>query len=82
LSSIYLDRNLGEHVIADALRAAGAVVKLHDDYLAPNAPDEGWIDIAGVLVKAKTRIQRFVRKSKPPFVARIDRSGQLSMYDL
>lgn len=43
---LYLDRNLGKHVIADALRAAGVAVELHDDHLAPDAPDEDWISLA------------------------------------
>lgn len=124
---LYLDRNLGKHVIADALRAAGALVEVHDDHLATNAPDEDWIalvgqnnwlaitkdkniryraaelvaikdhnamvlvvraknatgqDIADLLVKSRARIQRFVRKHKPPFVAGIDRSGGVSLYKL
>ena len=39
----YLDRNLGKHVIADALRSSGASVEVHDDHLPPTAPDEDWI---------------------------------------
>lgn len=39
----YLDRNLGKHVIADALRNAGISVEVHDDHLPANAPDEDWI---------------------------------------
>jgi len=123
----YLDRNLGRHVIAKALRAAGAVVEVHDDHLPATAPDEDWIelaarkswlaitkdrniryraaeleairehsamvlvvratnatgqDIADVLVKAQMRIRRFVDKHDAPFVARIDRSGRVTKYDL
>lgn len=40
---VYLDRNLGKHVIAEALRTAGYPIEIHDDHLAPNAPDEDWI---------------------------------------
>ncbi len=43
----YLDRNMGKHVIADALRGAGFTVELHDDHLAPDAPDEDWIALVG-----------------------------------
>lgn len=39
----YLDRNLGKHVIADALRSSGTSVEVHDDHLSPTAPDEDWI---------------------------------------
>ena len=123
----YLDRNLGKHVIADALRSIGASVEVHDDHLSPTAPDQDWIalvakknwlavtkdrniryragelaaikehgamilvvraanatggDIADILVKSQKRIARFVKKHKPPFVARIGRAGQVSLYNL
>ena len=39
----FLDRNLGKHVIADALRSSDALVEIHDDHLPPTAPDEDWI---------------------------------------
>lgn len=123
----YLDRNLGKHVIADALRSSGASVEAHDDHLSPTAADEDWIalvaknswlavtkdrniryragelaaikehgamvlvvraanasggDIADILVKSQKRIARFVKKHKPPFVARIGRADQVSLYDL
>lgn len=40
---LYLDRNLGNHVIATALRDAGHRVEIHDDHLPVDAPDEDWI---------------------------------------
>ncbi|MEM8814465.1 MAG: DUF5615 family PIN-like protein [Pseudomonadota bacterium] len=40
---LYLDRNLGKHVIAETLRAAGHSVEIHDDHLPINAPDEDGI---------------------------------------
>ncbi len=43
----YLDRNMGNHVIADALRTAGLAVEIHDDHLPKNAPDEDWISLVG-----------------------------------
>lgn len=124
---LYLDRNLGKHVIAGALRAVGIAVEVHDDHLAANAPDEEWIslvgrtqwlaitkdkniryraaeleaikehgakvlvvraknatgqDIADILIKANVQIQRFAQTHPAPFVAGIDRSGRVSMYDL
>lgn len=42
---LYLDRSLGKHVIADALREAGQSVEVHDDHLAIDAPDEEWIEL-------------------------------------
>jgi predicted nuclease of predicted toxin-antitoxin system len=44
---LFLDRNLGKHIIADSLRNAGRIVHLHDDYLPSDAPDEDWIALVG-----------------------------------
>lgn len=43
----FLDRNMGRHVVADALRAAGQVVEVHDDHLPPDASDEEWLSLVG-----------------------------------
>ncbi len=43
----FLDRNLGKHIIADALREADIQVELHDDHLMLDAPDEDWIALVG-----------------------------------
>lgn len=40
---LYLDSNLGNHIIANALRGAGHKVEIHDDHLPIDAPDEDWI---------------------------------------
>ncbi len=45
--ALYLDRNLGKHVIAKALRDAGYPVEVHDDHLPIDAPDEDWIELVG-----------------------------------
>jgi hypothetical protein len=39
----FLDRSLGRKVVAEALRAAGARVEVHDDHFAKDAPDEEWL---------------------------------------
>ena len=44
---LYLDRNLGNHVIANAIRDAGHRVEIHDDHLPIDAPDEDWISLVG-----------------------------------
>ena len=44
---LFLDRNLGRHVIADRLRAIGMRVQTHDDHLPSDAPDEDWISLVG-----------------------------------
>lgn len=44
--TFYVDRCLGK-AVARALREAGAIVELHDDYFAQDALDETWIaDVA------------------------------------
>lgn len=43
----FIDRSLGKHLIADALRASGATVEVHDDHLDQDAPDEEWIALVG-----------------------------------
>ena len=40
---LFLDRNLGSNIIANALREAGHRVEIHDAHLANDAPDEDWI---------------------------------------
>jgi len=45
--TLFIERNLGKHVVADCLREAGAKVEIHDDHLAPDAPDEKWISLVG-----------------------------------
>ncbi len=47
LPPLFLDRSLGRHVIADALRHAGAEVHIHDDHFPPDAPDHVWLTTAG-----------------------------------
>lgn len=41
--ALFLDRNLGKHIIANRLSAEGISFKLHDDLLPLDAPDEEWI---------------------------------------
>ena len=45
--TLFLDRNLGRHIIADRLRADGMKVEVHDDHLPLDAPDEEWIALVG-----------------------------------
>lgn len=44
----FLDRSLGKIRIATALRQAGAIVHIHDDYFPPNAKDEDWLTQVGL----------------------------------
>lgn len=50
--TFYLYRNLGRHSIADALRAVGQGVEVHDDHLPIDAPDEDWIQLVGKQVRS------------------------------
>ena len=45
--TLFLDRNLGKHIIARQLRDAGIAVEVHDDHLPQDAPDEDWIALVG-----------------------------------
>lgn len=120
----FVDRSLGKRVIAESLRAAGARVEIHDDYFAPDAPDEDWLgevgkrgwvvltkdkriqhrileqaavanskvrlfaltagnlqgpEMAGIFVAALPRMTRLVRGNPAPFIAKVTRSGAVSM---
>ena len=45
--TLFLDRNLGKHIVASRLRSEGMAVEVHDDHLPPDAPDEDWIALVG-----------------------------------
>ncbi|MBI3370683.1 MAG: hypothetical protein HY017_02850 [Betaproteobacteria bacterium] len=58
----FVDRSLGKHVVAQALRAAGARVEVHDDHFHQGATDVEWLTGAGArdwVVRSKDeRIRR------------------------
>jgi predicted nuclease of predicted toxin-antitoxin system len=41
--TFFIDRALGKNLVANALRNAGALVEVHDDHFAPDAPDTDWL---------------------------------------
>jgi broad specificity phosphatase PhoE len=45
--TFFLDRSLGKHVVASALRSAGARIEVHDDHFSPDATDEHWLTEVG-----------------------------------
>ena len=45
--TLFLDRSLGKHIIADRLRSEGIKVEVHDDHLPADAPDEDWLALVG-----------------------------------
>ncbi len=120
--TLFLDRNLGRHIVACRLRSDGMTVEVYDDHLPEEAPDEEWIelvgrmnwiaitrdnnvryrtaeleairrhvarvivirmknvtgsDIAALLAKA-----RFAERTPAPFVAGIQGSGAIQIYDI
>jgi len=44
---LFIDRNLGRHVLADKLREAGIACEVHDDHLPQEATDESWLQFIG-----------------------------------
>lgn len=43
----FIDRSLGRYTVANALRAAGALVEVHDDHFAQGARDQVWLTHVG-----------------------------------
>ena len=43
----FIDRSLGKHKVADALRGAGARVEIHDSHFPPDAKDADWLPVIG-----------------------------------
>ena len=60
--TFFLDYQIGRHVVADALRKAGATVEVHIDHFAQAAPDLEWIPEVGrrgwVLITRDANIRR------------------------
>jgi PIN like domain len=44
---LFVDRSLGNKVVANALRLAGARVEIHDDHFPTTALDEEWLGVVG-----------------------------------
>lgn len=44
---LFIDRNLGRHVLADKLREAGIPCEVHDDHLPQDATDADWLQFVG-----------------------------------
>jgi hypothetical protein len=60
--TFFLDYQIGRYVVAEALRAAGARVKVHIDHFEQSAPDIEWIPEVGrrdwVLITKDQNIRR------------------------
>lgn len=44
---LFIDRCLGKQVIAERLRAEGAIVEVHDDHFRQDCLDEEWLEEVG-----------------------------------
>ena len=60
--TFFIDRSLGAHDVAEALRAAGATVEIHDAHFAQATTDVTWLGEVGargwVVVTKDSRIRR------------------------
>lgn len=61
----FIDRSLGKHIVAGALRQAAAQVEVHDDHFPKDAPDTEWLEESGqrkwiVLTKDKRMRHRIL----------------------
>ena len=74
---LYLDRNLGNYVVAQKLREHGIQTEIHDDHLPRNAPDEDWIKLVsdknwiGVTKDKRIRFRSAEINSVKSFKARL-----------
>lgn len=44
---LFIDRNLGRHKVANALRSSRIPCEVHDDHLPQHATDEEWLSLVG-----------------------------------
>ncbi len=44
---LFIDRNLGRHILAEQLRAAAIPCEVHDDHLPQDTTDEDWLQLVG-----------------------------------
>ena len=120
---LFVDRSLGNKVVAGALRLAGAQVEIHDDHFPTTALDENWLrevgqrgwvvltkdrgiryrvpalaairvsavrlfvlttgdlqgcETATIFARARPRIAAIARRERPPFIARVTKTGAVS----
>jgi predicted nuclease of predicted toxin-antitoxin system len=81
----FVDRSLGRHKFAGALREAGMHVEVHDDLFPGNAPDEMWLSAAGQngwVVLTKDKNIRYHRREKEALVAHGVRAFVLTPKDV
>lgn len=72
----FLDRSLGSHFVAEALRSQGYEVLSHEERFAADAQDADWL--AEAIKKALPRMARLARELPAPFIARVYRNGKVN----
>ena len=83
--TFFVDRSLGKHVVAVALRSAGATVEVHDDHFSPDATDEHWLTEVGRrkwIVLTKDNRLRYHRRDKTALLRHGVRAFILTARDL
>jgi predicted nuclease of predicted toxin-antitoxin system len=83
--TFFVDRSLGKHVVAVALRSAGAKVEVHDDHFSPDATDEHWLTEVGRrkwIVLTKDNRLRYHRREKAALLRHGVRAFILTARDL
>jgi predicted nuclease of predicted toxin-antitoxin system len=120
----FIDRSLGDRILAEALRKHGVTVQVHKDHFPPDAKDEDWLravgkqrwvvltkdkmlryretetstllaakvrafvltsgnlradEMAAAFMKALPKMERLLRKTRGPFVARVTRGGKTDL---
>lgn len=84
-NTFFLDRSLGKHVVAVALRSAGARVEVHDDHFSPDATDEHWLAEVGRrkwIVLTKDKRLRYHPREKTALLRHGVRAFILTAHDL
>jgi hypothetical protein len=66
---VFVDRSLGNKIVAAALRLAGAAVEIHDDHFPTTAPDEDWLHEVGRRRWVVLTKDRGIRYRAPALVA-------------
>ena len=74
--TLFVDRSLGKHLVAEALRLAGAAVEIHDDHFPVDARD---VESAAAFVAALPANARLARTASPPFIATVSKTGRVSL---
>jgi hypothetical protein len=76
--TLFVDRSLGRHQVATALRNAGARVEVHDAHFRPDCPDDEWLPEVGrrgwVVLTKDARI-----RYRPSERSALERAGVVAM---